>query len=80
MFGLEAGIVSSVLAVWIGAVVGLTLIATQFVFQRLRLSSRAEHVTLKSEIPFAPFLALGALLAWSVSIPLSALGLSFPLL
>lgn len=80
MLGLEAGIVSSVLAVWIGAIVGLTLVAIQFVFQRILLAHSSKHVTLKTEIPFAPFLALGALLVWSVGIELSALGLVFPLL
>lgn len=80
MLGLEAGIVSSVLAVWIGSVVGLTLIALQSLFQRLQLAGSSRRVTLRTEIPFAPFLALGALLTWSVGIGLSALGLSFPLL
>lgn len=80
MLGLEAGIVSSVLAVWIGALVGLALIAIQLVFQRLELWRGRGRVTLKTEIPFAPFLALGALLTWSVGIPLFALGLSTSLL
>jgi leader peptidase (prepilin peptidase)/N-methyltransferase len=76
MFGLEAGIVSSVLAVWIGSIVGLTVIGIQYVFQQLKLVGGKTHVTLTTEIPFAPFLALGALLQWSIGINLLALGLS----
>lgn len=67
MLGLEAGIVASVLAVWSGALVGIALLLVR------------SHVTLKTEIPFAPFLAFGALLTWSLSLTLSALGLSLTL-
>lgn len=63
-FGLEQGIVASVLAVWIGALVGIAL---------LLIRSR---VTLKTEIPFAPFLALGALSTWWYNLGFAALGLS----
>lgn len=79
MFGLESGIVASVLAVWIGSIVGLMLIALQLVFQRIQRVGGNRRVTLKSEIPFAPFLALGALLAW-IGITLNTLGLTLTIL
>jgi prepilin signal peptidase PulO-like enzyme (type II secretory pathway) len=65
MFGLTVGVVAGVFAVWIGALFGISMLLAQWVFEQL--ASRASHrrVTLKSEIPFAPFLALGALVAWS---------------
>ena len=80
LLGLEQGIVASVLAVWTGALVGLALLAIQHVFKQLALSGMRTHVTLKSEIPFAPFLAFGALLTWSMGLTLNALGLSLPFL
>lgn len=80
MLGLEAGIVASVIAVWSGALVGVALLALAFVFKHLSVGAHSGHVTLKSEIPFAPFLALGALLTWSLGIGLDALGLSLSLL
>lgn len=79
MLGLEQGVVASMLAVWIGTVVGLTLIVVQSVFQRSALGTGGARVTLQSEIPFAPFLALGALIAWEFSLGLSAFGISLPL-
>lgn len=79
MFGLTIGVVAGVFAVWIGALFGLSLIATQWVFKQLAHKGVHRRVTLKSEIPFAPFLALGALVAWSTGfapVLLMALGVS----
>lgn len=64
--GLEAGVVASVLAVWGGALVGIALMVAR------------SHVTLKTEIPFAPFLALGAFCAWWYDLGIASLGLSLP--
>ncbi len=66
--GLSAGFTAIVLAFWIGAVFGLILIA----FGKLARSSFFEslfrqRITLKSEIPFAPFLIVGLLLTLFVS-------------
>lgn len=59
--GLDQGIVALVLAFWIGAVVGLGLIAAT----RLKLPVALPSIqTMKSEIPFAPFLVLGAIIAF----------------
>lgn len=76
LLGLEVGIVASVLAVWSGSLIGLSLILSEYVFQRMRGVAHKTRVTLTTEIPFAPFLALGALLAWSLGIKLVTLGIS----
>lgn len=53
--GLTSGISAVILSFWIGAVVGLSLIFIQ------RLNLIGKSLTIKSEIPFAPFLVLGLL-------------------
>ncbi len=64
LLGLSAGATALMLAFWIGALVGIVLI----VLSRLPVyfSSRADifRYTIKSELPFAPFLILGAALAY----------------
>ncbi len=79
MFGLSIGVVAGVFAVWIGALFGISILAAQWVFKQLAARTPHRRVTLKSEIPFAPFLALGALGAWSTGfapVLLAALGIS----
>ncbi len=56
LLGLIDGISSIVLAFWIGAVVALSAMTYQ------KLSSRRHRLSFKREIPFGPFLILGALL------------------
>lgn len=51
LLGLSLGATALMLSFWIGAVVGIVLI----VFKK--------GLTMKSELPFAPFLVLGALIA-----------------
>ena len=54
--GMSNAYISIVLAFWIGALVGLSMIA----YSRIsNLSYSKEKVTMKSEIPFGPFLILG---------------------
>ena len=58
--GLGKAYVAMMLAFWIGTIVGLSLIA----YGRITgWKSSAEKVTMKSEIPFGPFLILGLLSA-----------------
>ncbi|MBI1975438.1 MAG: prepilin peptidase [Candidatus Vogelbacteria bacterium] len=56
-------IVGAIFAFWIGAIVGIFL-----------LFLKAKRFTLKSEIPFAPFLASGAFLAYILEIQLPLIG------
>ncbi len=80
LLGLSAGISAVMLAFWIGAVVGLLLVAYYKVRNTERgmlaravthlrgLFARDHALTMKSEVPFAPFLALGTLLAYAYSL------------
>jgi leader peptidase (prepilin peptidase)/N-methyltransferase len=55
-----------IFAFWIGAAVGILLIYLPKLFAGIRHgfgSTRAQMLTMKSEIPFAPFLILGTFLA-----------------
>lgn len=54
LLGASAGFSAVVLAFWIGAVVTLTYMAIS------ALLRRDKKLTMKSEVPFAPFLVLGA--------------------
>lgn len=60
MFGVGGGIIAAVLGVWAGALVGLLVLLLQQVFPRGSLLVGGTRVTLTTELPFAPFLALGA--------------------
>ena len=50
LLGLTVGLTALVLAFWFGAIVGIALIVA------------SKRYTIKSEVPFAPFLALGVLI------------------
>jgi len=59
--GLKAGLTAIILAFWIGAIFGIMLI----VFGKLQKTPLFGHrVSMKSEVPFAPFLILGLLLVF----------------
>lgn len=62
--GPVAGVSAVVLAFWLGAVVGLALMLVS------RLLRRRGRVTMKSELPFAPFLVLGTALVvfWHLNV------------
>jgi len=56
LLGLTLGLTAIVVSFWIGAVVGVLLLLIT------RLVNRSGRITMKSEIPFGPFLILGTLL------------------
>ena len=58
MLGLSGGIAAVLMAFWIGAAVSLLVLLAQS-----RLFQRRARLTIKSEIPFAPFLIIGFLIA-----------------
>jgi len=64
LLGVVGGLSALILSFWIGAGVGLLLIA----WGKLRLWRRRKSYTMKSEIPFAPFLILGFWLVFLFSI------------
>lgn len=61
LLGLLGAVNAVVLAFWLGALVGLTLIALNKMKMK-KIKAWRHHFSLKSEIPFAPFLVLGLLL------------------
>ena len=86
LLGLVGGLSAILFAFWLGALVGLTLIAIQhlarlsyvrrvyslfvsylplpFVTNTTRLSDTKKGLTLKSEVPFAPFMVLGSAIVY----------------
>ena len=60
LLGLLSGLTALALSVWSGAIVGVLLV----LYSQLRKKNSKEGFTMKSELPFAPFLALGALLVY----------------
>lgn len=66
LLGISGGVAAVLLAFWAGAAVGVVL---------LLLRKRA--LTIKSELPFAPFLALGAALALFCGVDIARLALLF---
>ncbi len=63
--GLYAGVSAIILSFWIGAVWGLSLIALSHTQQ---LFGKRKRFTMKSEIPFGPFLIIGTLLVFFFNI------------
>ncbi len=60
LLGLSAGFTALILAVWTGALVGILLALVS----QLSWKSRTSGFTMKSEIPFAPFLGFGCALVY----------------
>jgi prepilin signal peptidase PulO-like enzyme (type II secretory pathway) len=60
LLGVGLGATALMLAFWSGALVGIALLVLSRIFTRLRFF----RYTIKSEMPFAPFLVLGAALAY----------------
>lgn len=60
LLGLSLGATALMLAFWSGAIVGVGLL----LFAKLPWLQGHSRFTMKSEIPFAPYLAFGALLAY----------------
>lgn len=61
--GLSLGISAIIWGFWIGAAYGLTIMA-------IGLKYKGKKITIKSEIPFAPFLIIGWLLVYFVGLDL----------
>ena len=70
LLGLSQGLSALLIAFWGGSIAGLSLV----LLSRIRARKNAGY-TMKSAIPFAPFLALGALIAHAYSLDILALPL-----
>lgn len=69
LLGAAQGLSALVLAFWIGALVGIVLLVFRVLAQKnivplARLPLSLRNLTMKSEIPFAPFLILGTAVAF----------------
>ena len=75
LLGISPGISAVVLAFWIGAAVSIVLLGLQKIFQNRpvtlgRLSIIPRQLTIKSEIPFGPFLILATAIVffWNIRV------------
>ena len=70
LLGFEHGGSAVILAFWLGAAVSLAVMFYQYLRARFITSSTGESITLKTAIPFGPFLVLGTLyvylFGWSI--------------
>lgn len=70
--GPSSGAAAAILAVWVGAATGIILLALQKYATFIpHLSRSLKRFTIKSEIPFAPFLIIGTALAFLYNISFS---------
>lgn len=74
LLGLFRGIEALMFAVWIGSVFYLVVMLLSSILRAFRLSPRFARVTMKTELPFVPFLAAGVLLALFTDISPIAFG------
>ena len=65
--GLMLGVSAVILSFWIGAIISLALIGLKKLLDE-RLSFLSENFTIKSEVPFAPFLVVGTLIVFYFNI------------
>jgi len=68
LLGFVSGLSGLIFAFWIGALVGIILIAVPYVLPVFGLKGSHLAVTMKTEIPFAPFLIFGAACAFFLHI------------
>ncbi|MFH0846006.1 MAG: prepilin peptidase [Patescibacteria group bacterium] len=72
--GLVQGSTAVILAVWMGALVGLILVGLTKLSEKHRLFFRLNNFTIKSELPFAPFLILGIVITFFFDLDVWGLG------
>ncbi|MBU4536790.1 prepilin peptidase [Patescibacteria group bacterium] len=73
--GLIEGSSAIILGVWMGAFLGLLLVFLSKINNIKRLSFLSKNFTIKSELPFAPFLIIGTLLVFFFGWDVWGLGL-----
>ncbi|MEX0931631.1 MAG: prepilin peptidase [Candidatus Paceibacterota bacterium] len=75
--GFSAGVSAIILAFWIGAVVSLSIIAYNKIQEKRATSAWMKSLSMKSEIPFAPFLIAGCLIVFYCNISVIDLSILF---
>ncbi|MBI2618262.1 prepilin peptidase [Candidatus Kaiserbacteria bacterium] len=73
LFGMLSGFTVLVFSFWIGALVSLSLMGLKRLLRTAKLNLRLKRFTMKSEIPFAPFLAASALLVYFLDLNIATL-------
>lgn len=68
--GLPIGLSAVILAFWIGAVFAIFGLTIKKISPHFRLPLLPENLTIKSEVPFGPFLSLGAILSFLLGLDL----------
>jgi leader peptidase (prepilin peptidase) / N-methyltransferase len=68
--GLVQGLSAVILAFWIGAVISITALLLKKIKPHLNLPLLQNNLTIKSEIPFGPFLSLGIIISFYLSLDL----------
>ncbi len=68
LLGFPGGISAVILAFWVGAAVGIVLLLLQKISPKRKLPRTLRYLTMKSEVPFAPFLILGLALNFFLAI------------
>ncbi|MEK7635318.1 MAG: prepilin peptidase [Patescibacteria group bacterium] len=70
LLGFSVGLSAIVLSFWIGAVVSLTMLIAKKIAHRINLPLLRNNLTIKSEIPFGPFLSLGIIISFCLNLDL----------
>ncbi len=79
LLGLPEGLSAIVLSFWLGSIWALFFILYQKVVQHFSLSPGGENLTMKSEVPFAPFMLLATVIVLVFPIDLFSLHVLFGL-
>lgn len=67
LLGLNYGVAAIVISFWIGAIVGVIILLIT------RLLEKSKHITMKSEIPFGPFLLIGTIIIFFLQMDLMSI-------
>jgi len=67
--GFVLGLSAIIISFWLGAIVGVGILLIA------RLNKGGKHITMKTEVPFAPFLIIGTFLAFFFSLDVLSIGL-----
>jgi leader peptidase (prepilin peptidase)/N-methyltransferase len=68
--GFSQGLSAVVLSFWIGAAFSLLALSLKRLMPHINLPSFQNNLTIKSEIPFGPFLSLGIIISFCLSLDL----------
>ncbi|MBP9771851.1 MAG: prepilin peptidase [Candidatus Pacebacteria bacterium] len=73
LLGMLGGFSALIFAVWVGAIVSLAVLGVTRFLSHVSLARRHQRLTMKSEIPFGPFLAAATLFVFLTNITIVSL-------